>query len=92
MLVKEKEVYGNMYFVINDLIKKIDEVYWRTGIYSKELNIFYITILDLSIFSEKKSNLGLFNLKKYLNIHLFFNGVDIKTMKIVIKNLKMSII
>jgi len=45
----------------------------------------------MNIFSEIKTNLGLFNLKKFLSINLYFIGLDYKASKIFLKNIKILI-
>jgi hypothetical protein len=57
--------------MINDILFFLEPIYIHAGIFSKNMNIFYISISDLNIFSEKKTNLGLFYLKQTLNLHLF---------------------
>ena len=48
--------------------------------------------MDLTIFSEKKTNLGLFYLKQPLNLHLYLKGCDTSNLIYVLNNLKMYII
>jgi hypothetical protein len=56
------------------------------------LNIFYFIIKDVNIFSEIKTNLGLFNLKDALSLRLFINGGDATSGIILLKNLKIKYI
>jgi hypothetical protein len=42
----------------------------------------------MNIFSELKTNLGLFNLKKPLNIHIYFSGIDSLSTEIYFFNYK----
>lgn len=60
------------------------------GIFSSNLNIYYLTIKDVNIFGEKKTNLGLFFLKAFLNVKFFCTGVDIMSTKILLRNLKIG--
>jgi hypothetical protein len=45
---------------------------------------------DLTVFSDKKTNLGLFNLKNSLSLRLFINGGDVSSSKLLLKNLKIK--
>lgn len=68
----------------------IDKIYFKYGIFSNKLNILYIVLKDLTIFSEKKTNMGLFNLEDSLNLHLYFSGGDISSSKLLLKNYKIN--
>jgi len=68
----------------------IDKIYLKYGILNKKLNILFIVLKDLTLFSEKKTNIGLFNLENFLNLHLYFSGGDINTSKILLKNFKIN--
>lgn len=54
------------------------------------LNFFYLVIKDLNVFSEKKTNLGLFYLKNNLDIKLFFHGINGDSCKVLLKNIKLN--
>jgi hypothetical protein len=45
---------------------------------------------DLTMYSEKKTNMGLFNLEESLNLHLYFSGGDINNSKLILKNCKIN--
>jgi len=60
----------------------------KFGLLNKNLNLFFILVKDLNIYSELKTNLGLFNIRRPLNIRLFFSGCDYKASKILLNNLK----
>lgn len=62
------------------------------NIFSYSLNVYYLLIKDFNIFGEKKTNLGLFFLKSFLNIKFFCTGVDIMSTKIFLKNLKITLL
>jgi hypothetical protein len=62
----------------------------KVGIYNKKNNIFFILLKDLSIFCDKKTNFGLFNLENSLNLHLFFKGGDFYSSKLILRNLKLK--
>lgn len=45
---------------------------------------------DLNIFSEKKTNLGLFNLKSVFNSHIYLKGCHVEDSYILLKMLKIK--
>jgi len=88
-VVKNKYIYNIIRFILNDIIPVTDKGYLASGIFSDKLNIFYIIFKDLSVFSEKKTNLGLFSLKSNLNFRLYCTGLDISSTKLCLRNMKM---
>jgi len=66
----------------------VNKSYLRSGVFSKRRNILYLVLKDLTVFTEKKTNLGLFNLKRFLNLHLYFKGGDISSSNLILKNFK----
>jgi hypothetical protein len=58
--------------------------------FSRQLNILYIIFNDLTLFNEKKTNYGLFNIMDSLNLHIFFSGANITHSYIFLKNLKIK--
>lgn len=91
ILNKPKDIYTLLFFFFNNIFKKIDQSFINKGFLTKKLNIFYFIIKDMNIFSELKTNLGLFNLKKHLNINIFFLGLDYKASRVLLKNIKILI-
>lgn len=77
-----------LFFFFNNIYKLIDNSFIKKGFLSKKLNIFYFIIKDMNIFSEIKTNLGLFNLKKFLNINIYYLGLDFNSSKIHLNNIK----
>jgi len=71
-----KDIYSLLFFFFNNILLKIDKTLYKNGYYSKNLNIYYYIIKDMNLFSEIKTNLGLFNLKSNLNINIFLLGID----------------
>jgi hypothetical protein len=90
VIFKKSNIYFFLYFFFNNIGKNLDKSFIQKGFFSKNLNIFYYIIKDMNIFSELKTNLGLFNLKKPLNIHLYFSGVDFNSSNIFLNNLKQN--
>lgn len=86
--IKSNDIYKIFFFFLNDIYYIAEKSYKYKGIFSNKLNIFYIIIKDLHIFSEKKTNLGLFFLKQSLNMHIFCKGCD--DMHLFLKNLKLN--
>lgn len=91
LMVSKKHVYSCLFFIVNDLLPCVDFLYLKNGIFSENLKIFYLIIKDVNIFTEKKTNLGLFSLEKNLNIHLYMEGVDLNSMHLFLCNLKLKL-
>jgi len=87
-----KEIYSSLFFYLNDILSIIEPKYIMSGIFSKRLNIFYLVLKDLNLFSEKKTNLGLFFLNHSLSFHLCIKGGNVFFSKILLKNLKIKYI
>jgi hypothetical protein len=58
------------------------------SIKGKKINIFSLIIKDKNIYSELKTNLGLFNIKKSFSINLYFFGDKLINNKLLMKNIK----
>jgi hypothetical protein len=66
-----------MYFPISFLSMAILPVLNKEFLLLKIFeNFINIAVLDMNLFTEKKNNVGLFNLKDSLNYKFFFSGVD----------------
>lgn len=91
IIINKKEIYNILFFYLNDFLSVLDKVYFKYGVYSTKLNLLYIVLNDLTIFSEKKTNMGLFNLEDSLNLHIYFSGGDIKSSKLILKNMKINL-
>ena len=88
--VPQKEAYSALFFLINDVLPFMGKNYVKKGIFSRSLNILYMVLKDLTVFSDKKTNLGLFNLKNPLSLRLFVTGGDAFAGKMLLKNLKLK--
>jgi hypothetical protein len=84
----KKNISFILFLFFNNIGKNLDPSFIKKDFFSKELNIFYFIIKDMNIFSELKTNLGLFKLNKPLNIHIYFLGVDYLSTKIYLNNYK----
>lgn len=69
-----------------------ERMYLKCGWHSKKLQIFYLLLGDLNLFSEKKTNLGLFYLLTPLNLQIFSQGCDPVSLPLLLKNLKIDLI
>jgi hypothetical protein len=79
-----------LFYYLNDFLSILDKIYFKYGVYSMKLNLLYIVLKDLTIFSEKKTNMGLFNLEDSLNLHIYFSGGDINSSKLILRNIKIN--
>jgi len=65
--------------------------YTTAGIYSAQYKITYLTTSDLAIFSEKKTNLGLFFLQQPLNLHIYWlGGLNDTKFLVAVSNFKLN--
>jgi len=90
-VVREKELYSFLYFFLNDFLSSIERSFLSAGLVSADKKIFYIVLRDMNVFSERKTNLGLFFLKSPLNVNLFCTGLDLLSAQILLKNLKFNL-
>lgn len=68
-LNNNKEIVNKLYYLYNNIIINVD----RNLINAQRKNNYYcIKIKDNNIYSELKTNLGLFNIKKFIIINLVF--------------------
>lgn len=77
-----------IYFLYNNILVNVEKNLLSRNIKGKYINIFYIIIKDFNIYSELKTNLGLFNIKRNFNINLYFIGSNIRYNNILLKNIK----
>lgn len=70
VIINKKFFYYYMYFIFNDFLFNLSK-----DSYSINLNkdFYLISIPDMSIFNDKKSNLGLFNLNSTINFKFLIN-------------------
>lgn len=85
--IKRKELFLFLNFFYNDLLPIQDEF---SHFFSKKSSLYSYTLGDLSLFSEKKTNVGLFNLSSPLNFKLIINGVDNSSL-LLLKGLKIKL-
>jgi hypothetical protein len=88
--VLKKETYSALFFLVNDILPFTGKGYIRKGVFSYSLSVLYMVLKDLTVFSDKKTNLGLFNLKNPLSLRLFVSGGDAFVGRILLRNLKVK--
>lgn len=62
---------------VNDLLSFSNKSFLQNSLPSLHSNVFYFKFLDLNIFLEKKTNVGLYNLKNSLNYKFTFVCLDL---------------
>lgn len=85
--MKKKQLFAFLNFFYNDLLPISDEF---SHFFSKKSSLYSYTLNDLSSFSDKKTNVGLFNLNSPLNFKLIINGVDNSSV-LLLKGLKIKL-
>jgi hypothetical protein len=70
--LKKKNILNNFFYFNNNIILHIEKNYLNK-IFINEFNKIILIVKDKNIFSELKTNLGLFNIKQYIKINIFFN-------------------
>ena len=85
-------VYSAFFFILNDVIPFVDKefLFLQKKFFNLNRNHQYLffSVKDVLIFSEKKSNIGLFDLNSPLNFKLFFNVTSKKSVKLFLSNTK----
>jgi hypothetical protein len=77
ILNKNYDIYLLLYYFKNNIIISIDKILIKKGyIYNNNNTIYYIKINDMKIFSEIKTNLGLFHINTSININIYLLGCD----------------
>lgn len=88
IILRKNDLYFPLSFFLNDVLSIIDNDYFYFNL--KKINniICSITIKDMNIFSEKKTNLGLFNLKDNLKLRFFLSTPNIAYVKTYFNTMK----
>lgn len=78
-------------FFASDLLPIVDKDYLELKF--RKLKGYHVNLLinDMNIFTEKKTNIGLFNLKDGLNIKFFIKNSNISYVKLYFNHLKLYI-
>lgn len=91
ILNNQKDIYFLLYFFFNNIIVNVEKNLCSFGLLNKKLNIFYFILRDINIYSELKTNMGLFNIKVPLNVNLYLSGCDYNSSKLFLNILKINI-
>ena len=93
LILKKKDVYFFFYFLSNDILKSTDEQYFffNKKYFKRNDSFLYLNFSDVSLFSELKGNIGLFDLKVPLNIKVFFTGLNPQNNLYFLKQLKFKV-
>lgn len=60
-------------FIVNDVLSLINKNNYSYHFYN---SAFCMSFYDMNLFLEKKNNLGLFNLRNFLNYKIFFSNLN----------------
>ena len=74
VLNKYHDIYLILIYLKNNIIFYIDNILIKKGYICNTL--YYLKLKDIKIFSEIKTNLGLFYLKNSININIYLLGCD----------------
>lgn len=61
-------VYNNIFLLYIEYLSFIDDSFIYSKFLTKTAKIYSLIIKELNFFSEKKTNMGLFNLSAYLHV------------------------
>lgn len=81
-------IYNLLYYLFNNIVVNVEKNLLYLAIKGEKINIFSLVIKDKNIYSELKTNLGLFNIKKDFRINLYFLGTRLLDNKLLMKNIK----
>lgn len=77
LIVNDKnQIHVILSLFFNNIFSLADKSLAISSWNKKYKNVFFFVLKDLNIYSEMKTNLGLFSLKKPLNINLVFKGYE----------------
>lgn len=83
-----QDIFSLLYYLFNNIIVNIEKNLIYLSLKGKKINIFSLVIKDHNIYSELKTNLGLFNIKKNFRINLYFIGTNFSNNKLLMRNIK----
>jgi len=93
LILSKKEIYYFLFFLSNDILSFIDSkyIFVNKNYFYKKYDYLFMNISDVSLFSELKTNIGLFDLKLPLNFKYFFNSNNSKNDLFLMKQFKLKI-
>ena len=77
-----------LHFFLNDVLAVTDKQFFKFNFYLGSISFFLFSFYDMSIFIEKKTNIGFYNLKDPIYYKLFFTGTDVIASFLLVKCLK----
>lgn len=86
---KSMWIYDNIYLLFDEYLINIDRNAITSGYQTKLSKIYNIIIKDLNTFSDRKTNIGLFNLSTNLILTFYLNGLNSISNKMVPRNAKL---
>lgn len=92
LILRKSDLSFSFAFILNDIIPIIDNDYLYYNLKKLDYFICNITIKDMNIFSEKKTNLGLFNLKDSFNLKFYVSAKNMDHVKLYFNNSKLYFI
>ena len=93
LILNKTDFYNTALFFSNDVLAFLDLSYITVRSFKKDLNlhVYSYTIKDMNLFVEKKTNIGLFNLKDPLNLKIFVFCSDILSTGFLLQSFKINI-
>lgn len=90
LILNKKDVFFSLLFFSNDVLPFLDLGYLSSNYFKQNLNIHVFTFLikDMNIFVEKKTNIGLFNLKDALHFQIKFLSSEKMIANMLLQNFK----
>ena len=85
-----REIYNNLFNLFSEYLISIDRSFLMFGFYTSLAKIYYIIIKELNTFSERKTNIGLFNLKSNLLILINIDSKLESINRMLPKNMKID--
>jgi len=83
-------IYDNTYLLFDEYLVNIDRNAITSGYQTKLSKIYYIIIKDLNTFSDRKTNIGLFNLSTHLILTFYLNGLESSINRMIPRNAKLT--
>ncbi len=84
----KKNIFDAISFLIFDIIPSLDYNYYKIKLYKGKLIIVRILILDMNIFTEKKTSVGLLNIKHDLNFKFLISSSNLLFSQLFLSSLK----
>lgn len=92
IVIRKTDLSFPFSFILNDVMPIIDNDYLYYNLKKIDYFICNVTIKDMNIFSEKKTNLGLFNLKDNFNLKFYISAKSMVHAKLYFNNSKLYFI